>query len=657
MRLPQLTALLRSLDPEQARVAAWTPDMPHHRIVAGAGSGKSRTAVALAGRLIADEQVLPSKLVLSTFSRKAGNVLRQRLSPVLPATAYRAIRVGTFHSQAYKRLRDIDSAQWSMSRCLDAAGRKRAAGIPSATVLWRCAVEYGVMPGTAAKSLKIGDDNAKTYMHAVDLLRAFGVDSPTDSRFVAPERIEERLAWIGQLPKLAEAWQLVLDAKEAINAWDWADALTAYLQLVRAAPGDHVVIVDEAQDQSWIQLQIVQEMARDTGRILLFADGRQTVYSWRGAYPELFLTADKVLGARTLQLRTNYRSLPSVVELGNRVAHGKSWSVGDPSVAHRTGFEPVAVESWEEPPSVVALKIALAVKLGASYGDFAIIARTNACIGAYQGALTEAQIPCALLGGQSLFSHREVEVFLCYCILTKFDAYNSLERVLNYPKRYLGQKFMAAVRAERHEARDMLDAIGRAGNKLGGFTRRNASKLLDDLRRLRRTPWRAVPDAVMKLVVPKTIEEPSEGDSPDENRPELYAATATIARRFDDPLALHSFAERCAANAVTVNEGDDVPNNRVVLTTFHGCKGMEWKHVYADATNGRFPTKHVTPQTMPEEERLFYVASTRAQDKLTWVFEAKRGPSPLLRAFLPAETQAAARDVAPATVAVARKRR
>jgi DNA helicase-2/ATP-dependent DNA helicase PcrA len=551
--------------------------------------------------------------------------------------------VSTYHALARRALARAahhpERGGWEMPRCVDAAGKTRAAGVPPGWVLWQSAIEYGRMPGTGAPSLAIKGADPREYALAADILRSKGIEEPNQ---IANDADDPRLE------DFDAAWNLVRAAKDALQVWDFADTLAYYhrdLAAGRITDPARVVIVDEAQDNSWIQLEIARVLARgDTGRLVLTGDVRQAIHVWRGAHPDLLADADVTIGAETREIRNNYRSGRAIVDLGNKIAEGRPWAKGSPAQPTRPNLGQIDVVGAPAVSSLVAARIAEDVAAGATAGDYAVLCRTNAVLGEYQAALTEAGIPCAIVGGTSIFDHREVETVLCYAILSQRDAFNSLDRVLNYPKRYLGRAFRDAMAQQKAiPGRTLIAAIHAVAPSLPPAQRRGAQALAADLARIRATPWSGVPDLILSLLQPQnpTVKKARPDATPDEDRPGLYQAAVAIARRFADPVALYDFAERCRTNAVVVNEGDDVPEGRVTLSTAHRAKGLEWPHVYVDATMGSFPYRRkargtfAPAQNIEDECRLFYVACTRARDALTLAYDATVGVCDFADDFLP----------------------
>jgi DNA helicase-2/ATP-dependent DNA helicase PcrA len=626
--LPAYTALLNRLDGHQRAIAEWTPDAGHLRVVACAGSGKTTTSVALVARLVREQIVAPEHVVVTTFSRKAGDELVNRLGAVLGKGDMDALRVGTFHSLALRALRSTPAGKvrWSLDRCLDLDSRTRAQGIPAGSALWRAAVEFGKVPGTGADSLKIRDARSDDYARTCDLLRADCIDSPAD---LPPERAVP--------PQFARAWSMVLAAKRALGAWDFADVLAAWREGLAAGeyvPDARVVLVDEGQDNNRCQLALARLLASNDGRIVLVGDLRQTIHVWRGSFPDLFQHADREIGANTLEIPTNYRSLHGIVALGNRVAEGKDWSLGAPSVAARGQADVTAVEVAQgaDGPDTeadeVARRIAEDMEAGASAGDYAILCRTNAARAYFEAALSERKIPIAVLGGSSIFRTREAKVVLAYALLAQHDNADALADVLNAPKRFIPNAFMDAVRRELSRGAPTIGAAVRKAAYAGSLSygsQRGALELADTLDRFRDAEWKRVPDMIASLLV-ATANEDDSGDV-ESDAPALIAAVARIVGRFPDAASAADFSNKCVHGTSTLAEGEK-GEARVTLSTVHRSKGLEWGTVFVSATTGTFPHARSvgTPQEK-EEQRLFYVAVTRAKDRcvLTWSRRDGRG--------------------------------
>lgn len=612
-----LDNLLEKLDDQQRHITEWRPEHGHLRVASVAGSGKTTSLVALSAVLVTAGVVPAHKLILTTFSRKAGDELKSRLKQVLPPEAFNQIRVGTFHSLALQVMRGLDDARWSMQRCLDIGGR--AQGVPSANELWRAIVQYGKVPGLNEESLHL-DEPASYYSRQIELWRSDGFEHYEPGLLPPTFPNRERRHFIN-------VWDMYNRAKVALKAWDFGDVLAEWRNKLKdgtlTTPGT-VVLVDEAQDNNRLQLEIVRLLTADEGRIGLFGDLRQCIYQFRGSYPDLFATADTVLGAETRQISTNYRSAPHIVGLSNLVCAGKSWNLGDPARPHRfDALDPTCVAilspsaTADEEAELVAERIADDLAAGHKAGEYIVLCRTNAAGALFEAALTERRVPLVVLGGSSVFRTREADAVMAYAVLSQYDAVASLDKVLNRPKRFLPHSFVGAVHKVLDEqgpsAHNIVAAIRTAAMTVGlkPGPRRGATQLADDIESLRALEWESVPAAIEELLA-RVPDREVEGI--DEDRMGLVRSVCTIARKFPTVLEFVTFAQKCFDGTSSLDEGTKT-DGCVTISTCHKVKGLSWKHVYLSAPRAMFP--HMKASNLSEEERLFYVAITRAEDRLT----------------------------------------
>lgn len=622
-----LAALRERLNAEQQAVASWRPTQGNLRVVAAAGSGKTTTSVALIGNLLASG-VNPYTLVATTFTARAGRELRERLTRVVAPAAMEALRVGTFHALAVRALRG--DRRFKDGRNVDLTSR--AEGVYAGRTLWSRACSGNLIPGLNETGTGVGEEAERVYPLAIEAgCRARGIAVGTDEA-------REACAATG-LPQLHEVWRLYEEQKKAMDAYDFHDLLVAYYEVVRQQPGGCVVLVDEAQDNNLVQLGIALALAGETGRVVLVGDVRQSIYGWRGAAPDLFLTADKAIGAQTLFLSTNYRSGRSIVKVGNAVAAGKRWSLGPPAGAGRDFEGEVTVSSHDSDLSEAtdtSHEIARRLAEGVKPDEIAILCRTRAQQGGYEAALLARRIPVVVIGGSSYFASADWKDFGATLACINGDAEE--EDVKRFVERQPGCGFFAARAASAAFARSGDVAAALDAAVADARQRRTREALLTAQRRLvesRDLPFTEQATRASQWLVA----EAPEGTGDDDRRGALVMAAA-IAARFDSMDTLRAFARRCAGSVTSLNDRDAAPTEaqgRVTISTIHKAKGLEWPVVYVSATSGSFPHARsmAVPERLEEEERLFYVAVTRARDVLRLTFSTLTlgrvtGPSPFL---------------------------
>ena len=639
-----LAAHLARLDPDQAKVAALRPADGDAVILATAGSGKTTALVgALADAVTAGMD--PGGIVACTFTRKGADELRERLARLLPPGVMARFRhVGTYDSLAVRTMGAKDPARWNMARNLDLPQKGRGdaetrEALPSKGLIWDAILtgRKEGLPGTGGRGLDLKDPEVAAYTLALDVARsAPGTDAEINARVRAAE------VHLG-LERLSEAWDLYKQVKAALGAWDFLDARHAFYRALTAGEvaGARWVLVDEAQDNTALDLACAVGLAqRGGGSLVLIGDVRQSIFEWRGGAPEIL--AERSRTARTLTMARNYRSGARIVRAGNLIAAGQPWSVGPDAVAARDTTGEVALSRHGD--ALLAAEAAADSILadGGDLSQVAVLCRTNAAAGLYEAALLQQGVPCVVVGGSAFFARREVQDALAYLTLSERDDAAALARAVRAPRTYLGAVYLAAVAqapGATLPARLLNAAHAARGN--GVAAARGFSAFLAGLR----TPDLTLAERAERIATRlATGAKDVGGDA--EQRGHLALALAQIARRFTSLADLLAFAERCVNATVTVGEDAAAPAGRVTISTIHKAKGREWARVFLDVTQGAFPHSRsaMEPRRMAEERRLFYVAVTRAKDRLDLtyceegLYPHTGGQSPFLGLVMPEVT-------------------
>lgn len=601
-------------------------------VVAAAGSGKTRMLVETVGRIVWERRIAcnPEDLVLTTFTNKAANEITKRVAERLRVTVPKKGEpgfpsIGTFHSLALRHLRAYGA--WDMGACVDTASFSSKA--PQAWKLWSAVLEdCGGIMGTSVQGLGLKDVDWKDYATAIDVLRSRGLEAGSDDAHAA--------AASADLPQAHAAWRRFSDLKRALHVWDFADLLQAYKDGLEAGslPGlqrmPRFVFVDEAQDNSLLQLEIAALLARE-GRLVLVGDLAQSIYAFRGAFPGFFMDVEsRVPNVRRYSLSINYRSRAGIVDAGNRVAGGTSWAHLEPAKSGRREESALPAVVVRRDPvgsnldgaAITAGEIAGAVQAGASPGDFAILCRTNVGVGAYEIACVARGLPVAV-SGQSFWRSPQVEVMLAYCLLATGDYPNALDAVLNKPKRYLRREVSGLVRERASLGIPAaLRAVAGSQNPRAADKVRELAALIT---RLRAAPW---PRGVVEVAELLRADQRGKANlrDGDEDTRRVYDAVVEVAGRFGDASSLLKYVDHCQKSV-----SDGLQNNRVTLSTLHRSKGLEFGTVYLplDAGDLPHPKSEGDPSRLDEERRLLYVGVTRAIDCLV-VTAAGEGSS-----FLP----------------------
>lgn len=605
-------ALIARLDADQRSVLTWNPGR-NAAVVATAGAGKTTTTVALVADLLR-RGVSPGALVVTTFTNKAGKELEERLLKVLTRTQFDGIKVGTFHGLLRRQLAQMDANKWDMRYCVDANARTRSAQVSPSSTLWIRACDsepIGLLGGVAG--MGVGKENVGEYRLAVEAeCLSKGLSHDTEAGREAANAVA--------LPRLHSAWGLYEEQKRAQRSWDFSDVLFAGRELLRSEYEQHerIVIVDEAQDNSTLQIELARLMAGPRGNVLFVGDVRQSIYGWRGAAPDLFKDAPSSMNAQTFFLPNNYRSGKKIVELGNRVAEGQDWSVGPPAKAARNVDGEVTVTSYGDTDSCaegVAREIAREVADGKRPDAFAVLCRTRAEQGSYEAALLVQRVPVAIVGGSSFFASRLWKDYAAVLATASGNVDGDTLRRALLAMPAVGPRTADGVVASFNMSHDLFAALkGATVGRVKAKTVEALTSFVVFLKGLGTVEHRVRCTEVSRLLCSYMGNESGDSDE----RGEMQAAGA-IAARFADVREALAFAARCEGAALSLHDdaSDEAAQGRVCISTIHKAKGREWHTVYADVSACRFPHIRCTGEKqLAEEQRLFYVTVTRAADRL-----------------------------------------
>ena len=585
------------LDDDQIEVVRWKPEDGDLRVVSAAGSGKTTTVTALTTKLVLVDDIAPEDICVLTFANKAGKTLRERINASLGVAQGAKVNIGTFHGLALRECRSVVPEAFPMEKCMNISPRDgRASHIPSVQSMWRSAVVFGTMPGTGDKSLRCSED-IHPYLREVTLERAAGRDVTTAKPRKTPKRF-------------LEAWALVEKAKSSLGAWEFDEALFAWLKLLndRRVRRFKVVIVDEAQDNNKIQGDIARALVADGGALVQVGDLRQTIHVWRGAYPKYFKSDSS--NTVTTELRYNYRSGDDIVKLCNAFSAGKEWSLGSPASPTRGKSGEVAVVEYPDHYTQAlrtAQDIAEEVKAGVSKSR-AVLCRTNGMVAMFEAAFIEAGVPAKIQGGYSILSSWDAKVVVDYMKALCHRDTGALASVLNTPKRYVPRSFTQMVQTEPMMATEQVWTFLRRLARRAPLSRGSKTNILDLAYWLESTSQAAynkMPQLVYQLMaegLPEDTRSPQESDS----LMVMHAAAVAISRY----PTLEAFLTRMETLQ------NSTPDQYVLLSTIHKAKGLEWDEVHVDVTEGMVPHFRTSARMLGEEERLLYVAMSRARDRL-----------------------------------------
>ncbi len=600
-------------------------------IIAGAGSGKTRVLTYRIAYLI-EHGIDPFRILALTFTNKAAGEMRQRIEKVIGSEA-RNIWMGTFHSVFAKILR-IEG---------------HALGYTSNFTIYDTDDSKSLLR-TLLKEMALDD---KTYkVNAV-----FGRISGAKNRLIGPDdyvnnaiiQADDEAARMPQIGRIYKAYSLRCFQA---NAMDFDDLLFNTNVLFR----DHLavlhkyqhkfqhVLVDEFQDTNISQYLITRKLAAVHQNICVVGDDAQSIYAFRGANIENILNFQRDYGpdsVKIVKLEQNYRSTNTIVQAANSIiARNKNQLAKTVFTDNDAGplIEVIKSASDNEEGKLVANGIFEAkMNEGLRNNDFAILYRTNAQSRAFEESLRKLSIKYRIIGGLSFYQRKEIKDLIGYLRFTVNQAdEEAFKRIINLPKRGIGETTIAkiAVLADEHKepiweiVADIKKFItGRAAIPIEGFADliKSFRLLLDKKDAYEVASHIAKASGLLKeLYDDKTVE----GLSRYENvQALLNAVKEYVDNPENDDKSLGSFLQSVSLLTTADTKDDDGDDDKVTLMTIHGAKGLEFKNVHiVGLEEDLFPSQMMLQNRndLEEERRLFYVAITRAERKLTLSYAETR---------------------------------
>ena len=602
---------------EQQKQGVFTTEGPV-LILAGAGSGKTRVLTHRVAYLIQEKGVAPWHIMAITFTNKAAGEMRQRIDDMIDYGA-ESIWVATFHSSCVRILR-----------------------------------RFADRMGYATNFTIYDSDDQKTLMK--DICKRLEIDtkmykertflneiSSAKNELISDQEFANQAMGDFRKTKTAQVYREYQARLKQNNAMDFDDLIMNTVELLKLDPEVlnyyqekfQYVMVDEYQDTNTAQFELVRLLAGGKNNLCVVGDDDQSIYKFRGANIYNILNFEKHFpDATVIKLEQNYRSTGNILEAANGVIANNEgrkakrlWT--DAGKGDKVYFE--QFDSAYEEADFIARDIGRRVAKGEyTYGDCAILYRTNAQSRLLEEKLIASNIPYKIVGGVNFYSRKEVKDLLAY-LKTVDNARDELavRRIINIPKRGIGAASLAKVSAyaevnslnfyQALERAREIPGLGRAAGKMEPF--------VDLIASLRELAALGGVSAVLEEVLEQTgyvleleVEDTPEAQARIENIDELMNKAISYEQENEEP-TLSGFLEEVALVADIDSLAED--QNYVVLMTLHSAKGLEFPNVYLSGMeDGLFPsymsiTSDDAEAELEEERRLCYVGITRAKEHLT----------------------------------------
>ncbi len=596
-------------------------------ILAGAGSGKTRTLVTRITYLLNEKDVSPHQLLALTFSNKAAREMRERISHDVDFDIG-VLQITTFHAFCAKLLRS-EANYIGLSRNFTIYDDGESKAIVKALLDRR---------GISTKEINPYDilnyiDSLKNNGHYPGREMQGGAD-PSDEYFEYVSEYESELS--------------------RANAVDFGGLITAVIQLFEKFPEVLLryqerfkyVLVDEYQDTNRAQFELICMLCGKRKNICVVGDEDQSIYSWRGADIRNILDFEKVFPeVKILKLEQNYRSSKTIIEAAVSVIERNTLRKGKQMWTENPNGDAISIVECfndKDEADFVAKEIYKLKREGVDAKEIAVFYRSNAQARLIEDSLRKLKVNYRVVGGVRFYERKEIKDILAYLRLV-INSKDSLafSRIINVPARGLGTTTLRKLEIEAINANSSLwEVVEKIANgeesyahiKLSAKVKSSLFEfvgLINELKVLDKN--KTLPSIIYEKALNESgyhghlkANKDYETLARLENLDELYNAISQYETSIDSP-DLSGFLETITLD--TSSEVDE-KENEVSLMTVHGAKGLEFTHAFVvGAEENIFPNFRSVESgdmSMEEERRLFYVAMTRAMKQLFITFAQGR---------------------------------
>lgn len=584
-------------------------------VLAGPGSGKTTVLLCRISRLLERGLAKPQEILALTFSKAAAEEMKSRFENLNGASG---VSFGTFHSIFFRILRSRYG--WNVEQIFQEEERRS---------ILRNSIE--------AEKWDIPD--LEEYIS-----QFFSQLSLMNSELEQPNRFTPVGMPVEEFRKLYRAYE---GYKERHEKLDFDDMLTQCYQLLceDAAVREYwqrkykFILVDEFQDVNQAQFACLQILAEKHQNLFVVGDDDQSIYAFRGARPDFLLHFPTLYpAAKKVTLNTNYRSTERIVNLAERV-------IGNNEVRFVKNMKGIGeagdkvtfflAEDAAKEAAHIAEKIGRLLDEGVPLTEIAVIYRTNLQGGAFARELYKRGIPYDLRDNSgNVYEHWVAKDLLAYLLLAENEESDSaLRRILNKPKRYIGKDLLAEAEAMPYTLLRSFFVCP----SLKGWQEENLENLRIDLNQIRkRTPYDALKYIRKVIGYDEYLEEfAAYRRTSAQVLQEIADEIMETAKDCADVRSFREQLERLSLQMKEQSRKKGQKRNGVALMTMHGAKGLEFRAVFLPSLVEGIVPHEKGMDTVAEERRLFYVAMTRASEKLCLSailqrYEKERKPSRFL---------------------------
>ncbi len=592
---------------EQQKEAVTTTE-GYVRIIAGAGTGKTKALTYRYAYLVDELGISTSNILCVTFTNKAAREMSKRIRQMIgdSDTGY----ICTFHGFCVKLLReDIHAINYPQNFVvMDSEDTEE--------------ILKTVYENAHIQSRTYTFDMARDHISAMKNEMqhiSYLVDISNDRLLADYEKASDipEKVFLGYLYEQKKVYGL-----------DYDDLITIALHILRTdAEKCHkwqermmYVMVDEFQDVSGNQYALAEILSGYHRNLFIVGDPDQTIYTWRGARIEYILEFDKNHeNTQTIFLDTNYRSTPDILAVSNSLIEKNRNRLPHRLVAVKPSeVRPLYVHSRTtgDEAKWVTNEIKRLIEAGAKYSDIAVLYRSHFVSRSIEEAFIKTKIPYILYSGTEFYKRKEIKDVLAYLRMVAYADDLSFRRVINEPKRNFGKKRMSMLKSycETHRCSlysGLQDLLEEKTVKSTG-----ASAFVDIIESFRKTyKEKSLSDLVTELMAATGYEAMLRQAGEQERLDNLAELKQSIDEYEKTSGEENTLEEYLQSIALYTNNDREKDKDSVTMMTIHTAKGLEFPYVFVCGVNeGIFPSKHVDTEAMLEEERrMAYVACTRAE--------------------------------------------
>jgi DNA helicase-2/ATP-dependent DNA helicase PcrA len=613
---------LDGLNPEQ-REAAGTVDGPL-LILAGAGSGKTRTVTYRIAHMLTNLRIPGKSILAVSFTNKAAAEMKERVSHLVDSRHRKGITLSTFHSLGIRILReDIHHLGYNnLFTIYDQADQTSI-------------IREGLKNYRSNKSYDRG-----AIMSKIGFLKNQGIsaeDFPKSKHYDPENNYDGATEYV---------YHFYQEKLRFYNALDFDDILFLVVRLFRGFPEVakkyserfRYIMIDEYQDTNALQFELIQGLTSAHHNICVVGDDDQAIYGFRGADISNILNFEKQFAnTKLIKLEENYRSTFPILDLANQVIKENTQRKEKTMrTAQMQGHRP---ELWaageaDHEAAVVVEEIIRLQSEGIALSEIAILYRSNTQVPPFEDQLRISQVPYAIIGGQKFYEKKEIKDLIAFLTLIQNPRDElALRRILNVPNRGIGSVTLhknldKAAEQKRHLFQVLADEEEHEGIK-------NFIELIRKYQRVfnEQSLLGAITNLVDELhyydFIDKSYDQAKLAERKKEDVKKFLLAADRFQDRYGEDANLKNFVERLllADSQDTQAPGDGFKKNEVTLMTLHASKGLEFDYVFlVGMEEDLLPHKKTITESSDtnEERRLCYVGITRARKKLVMTYAKER---------------------------------